>query len=260
MLRFGATAMALVLLATAGASAQTEEELEEARALFAEGVQATREERWGEAAERFRRVMRVRATAQVKYNLALALSHTGELAEAAALLRDVVEDPDLPRRPRRHARRLLREIEPRLGRLTVRVQGDEVGLTVTLDGRPIGLDRLGSPIEVDPGAHRVALTRGGVVLGSRQVRVAEGESAEVALVATAVRRTEGEERELVVAEEPAVAPAAGGSVLEEWWFWTMVGAVVVAGVGIGVGVAMATSAPSPVQGNLSPGVLEVMLP
>jgi len=37
-------------------------------------------------------------------------------------------------------------------------------------------------------------------------------------------------------EEPA--PTGGGSIVEEWWFWTIIGvAVVGAGVGIGVGVA-----------------------
>lgn len=247
----------MVLLSTSGAIAQTDEELEEARALFGEGVEATQDERWADAADRFRRVMRVRSTGQVKYNLALALSHTGELAEAAVLLRDVVDDRELDRRTRRDARRLLDEIEPRLGHLTVRVTGDEGGLAITLDGEPLGLDRIGTPIEVDPGTHRLAARRGDRELGSRSVTVAEGESAEVSLVAAAVQ-VEPDDEVPILTDEPT-APVSSGNVLEEWWFWTIIGAVVVVGVGVGVGVAVG-SGPSPVQGNLSPGVLEVVLP
>ncbi len=247
----------LVLLLASAASAQTDEELEEARTLFGEGVQLTQEERWEEAAERFRRVMRVRATGQVKYNLALALSHTSALAEAATLLREVVDDAELDRRTRRDARRLLDEIQPRLAHLTVRVQGDEAGLALTLDGAPLGLDRLGTPIPVDPGRHTLAARRGAREAGTREITLAEGESGEVTLVATAVHASD--EPPGLFDDEPS-AHASSGNVLEEWWLWTLVGAVVVVGVGIGVGVAVATSGPSPVQGNLSPGVLEVTLP
>jgi tetratricopeptide (TPR) repeat protein len=66
--------------------------------------------------------------------------------------------------------------------------------------------------------------------------------------------------EVAVASEPSTelaspeASPGGGSVLEEWWFWTIVGVVVVgAGVGIGVGVASAdagTQAPLPGTGGV----------
>lgn len=251
------SAFLLVVLVASAASAQTEEALEEARALFGEGVQLTQEERWEEAAERFRRVMRVRATAQVKYNLALALAHTTALAEAAALLREVLDDRELDRRTRRDAQRLLEEVEPRLAHLTVRVQGDEAGLALTLDGAPLGIDRLGAPIAVDPGRHRLAVRRGEREAGSREVTLAEGESSEVTLVATAVHASEGQPD---LFDDAPPASASSGNVLEEWWLWTIIGAVVVVAVGVGVGVAVAADGPSPVQGNLSPGVLEVTLP
>lgn len=73
--------------------------------------------------------------------------------------------------------------------------------------------------------------------------------------------------EVTAAPEPVVAApesepsdaGEGGSVLEEWWFWTIVGVVVVgAGVGIGVGVASAdpgTQAPLPGTGGVVFGAL-----
>lgn len=250
------TAFLLAVAALAlpnGVSAQTDEELAQARATFMEGVELTEQEQWADAAERFRAVMQVRATAQVKYNLALALSHTGELAEAAALLAEATEDPELDRRTRRAARRLLADIEPRLGTLTVRLRGDEAGVTVTVDGEPWALGRIGPPQRVDPGTHQVASLRGEVTLDAQSVTVEEGGAAEVSL-STAMPPPSLDEELLA----DATTDEDGGSVLEEWWLWTLVGAAVVVGVGVTVGVVIATDGSvQPVMGNLNPTVLQV---
>jgi len=65
---------------------------------------------------------------------------------------------------------------------------------------------------------------------------------------------------LPVRGEPAGHGDAGGSILEEWWFWTIVGVVVVgAAVGIGVGVVVGSSGPTQADpGTLPPG--RVVLP
>jgi hypothetical protein len=57
-----------------------------------------------------------------------------------------------------------------------------------------------------------------------------------------------------------VTPAepSGGSIFEEWWFWTIIGVVVVgAAVGIAVGVAESSPSQAP-NGTLAPG--RVVLP
>ena len=239
------------------ALAQSEEDLARARTLFAEGVELTHEEQWEEAVERFRQVLEVRSTPQVKYNLALALEGAGELSEAAALLREIQDSRELDRRTRRDVQRLLQAIGPRLGQLTVRITGDEAGVRVLLDGDEIPLDRVGQPLATDPGEHRVVMERRGRAVASQTVTVTSGETTEVTLVETAVVASAVDE-ELLTREGPPAA--SGGNVLEEWWLWTIIGAVVVA-TGVTIGIVAATSGPpSPVQGNLSPGVLEVMLP
>lgn len=44
-----------------------------------------------------------------------------------------------------------------------------------------------------------------------------------------------------VSEDDRAASGSGGSIAEEWWFWTLIGVVVIgAGVGIGVGVAVSS--------------------
>ena len=255
------------LLAAPHASAQTEAQLERARVAFGEGVQLTAEERWAEAAARFREVIAVRATPQVRYNLAVALYHSGEIPEAADHLALVVDADELDRRTRRDARRMLDEALPQLARLTIRIVGDEGGAIVLLDDREIGLDRIGTPISVMPGAHRVALRRGARVVGRREVSVAQGESAEVSLAPAAVASIEAEpdpiDREILTREEQP--GGSGGDVTGEWWFWTAIGAgaVVVAAVVVGVAVASSDTGGGqmpPVQGNLQPGVIDVTLP
>jgi len=252
-----------VCLAVAGpAAAQSEAELARARAAFGAGVEASDAGRWEEAAARFRQVMEVRATGQVKYNLAVALEHTGELAEAAELLADVVDDRELGRRTRRDARRLLSTIQPRLGRLTVMVSGDDAGTRVTLDGDELAAESIGSAVTVDPGMHSVVLARGGTELDRESVSVPEGGTASVTLTAAAPVPTPAE---VALDAETAGDPRSddtddggGGSVFGEWWFWTGVAALVIGVALIGI-IASSGDDGEPVQGNLRPGILEVSL-
>jgi hypothetical protein len=140
------------------------------------------------------------------------------------------------------------------------MSGDEAGAEVVLDGETLGLDRIGQPIAVDPGAHHVALRRGEREVASRDVTLEQGQSGELTLVEAAVHASLDEELLAASHEQDEPAPAAGGSVFEEWWFWTIIGAVIVAGAGIAIGVAVGSQPPSPVQGNLDPGFLRVTLP
>ncbi|MDQ3034519.1 MAG: hypothetical protein M3Y87_19070 [Myxococcota bacterium] len=261
----GASVALSVLLAAPDASAQTEAQLERARAAFGEGVQLTAEERWAEAAARFREVIAVRATPQVRFNLAVALFHSGEIGEAADLFAQVVDAPELDRRTRREAQRMLSQAEPQLGRLTIRIAGDEGGVTVLLDDREVGLERVGQPMSVTAGTHRVALRRGTQVVARREVSVAQGETEQVSLTPVAAAPIDDPvDRELLIPEEQPAGP--GGDVTGEWWFWAAIGggAAVVAGVIIGVAVASSGSGGGqqlpPLQGNLQPGVIEVTLP
>lgn len=245
-------------LAAFPAAAQTQEELDAARTAFGEGVELTEREQWPEAAERFRAVIAVRATGQVKYNLGLALAHTGHLVEAAGLLREAADDRQLARATRRQAQQLLREVEPRIGQLRVSLDGDEAGLALTLDGERLGLERVNVPFPADPGTHRVVVTRGSREIDSQTVEVPEGGEATVTLrtVAAPLPAVVDDEVLLATDEEPVVG---GGSVIEEWWFWTIIGAAVVLGVGITIGVVVSNSGEvQPVLGNLDPGFLEVM--
>jgi hypothetical protein len=253
----------LVLAQASAARAQSEEELTRAREQFAEGVQLLEQEQWAEAAARFRSVLEVRSTPQVKLNLALALEHTGSLAEAARLLAEVLQEDDIDRRLFRQARQQLQALVPRLARITVHVQGDEGGAAIYLDGGELGLDRVGQSTPVDPGEHRVELRRGGAVVTSRTVTLTEGQEEEVTLVAPGGGGALGPlDEELLHTREREGGGGGGGDVTGEWWFWTIIGVAVlaVAGIAIGVGVAMSDTQAEAIQGDLMPGTIEVTFP
>ncbi|MCZ7684973.1 MAG: hypothetical protein M5U28_41855 [Sandaracinaceae bacterium] len=240
-------------VAASPASAQTDEELAAARASFRRGVQLTERGRWDEAVARFREVMAVRATGAVRYNLALALAHTegGDL-EAAELLDQVLADPELDEATRGQATTLLAEVEPRLGRLTIRVRGAADDATVLLDGAPIAADRLASALRVAPRGYTLVLRRGAEDVVERSVTVEAGGAEEVTLAAPAPVVPEV----ALEADEPA---AAGEDLASQWWLWTIVaGGVVLIGTGVVIGVVVAEDGSvQPVAGNLDPGVLMV---
>ena len=234
------------------AAAQTDEELVQLRATFGEGVQATQDERWDEAVAAFRTVIAVRDTVAVRYNLAFALSHTDAIGEAARLLDSVLADPEVDDRTREQATAVLATLETRMGRVTIRLLGDEAGMTVLLDGEEVSLGQIGQPIRVAPGAHQIVLRHGSEDIATRSVSVDEG-GAEDVLLSTNSTTSD---------DEPSGGDGSGGGgdITSQWWFWTAIGAGVVAvGAGIIIGVSVSSDGTvQPVAGNLDPGVLRLM--
>lgn len=236
---------------SAHAQQQTTGELEAARRAFQEGVRLSSQQRWDDAAERFRYAMSIRPAPAVKYNLAFCLSESGDVAEAAELLRSVLEDPSFAQAD--EARQLLETVEPRIARVTVTVRGDPPHASVTLDGSPLDRARLGTAIELDPGPHVVDLRRRGEVVASGRISLSEGESRDVELV-DPLHESETA-TEVPIEETPSEDDPAA---YETWWFWTLIGAVIVGGV-VAIGFLATPGDPDPVNGNLSPGVLRVEL-
>src|SRR5688572_20479869 len=111
-----AGALALVVMVSGGVAA-AQDNTERARTLFSEGLELADRGEWEEAAQKFRATLRLRQSPAVVYNLAVALEHTGELAESSTLLETVIEDPTAERAMIRDARRLHRSIQPRLARV-----------------------------------------------------------------------------------------------------------------------------------------------
>jgi hypothetical protein len=95
----------------------------------------------------------------------------GRLIESSELLRAIVRDPQVDAETREPAERLLAEIEPRIGSLTVRVVGSTEGLILRLDDRTLGAGEHVQAISVDPGTHSVIAERDGKSLASEEVNI-----------------------------------------------------------------------------------------
>lgn len=195
---------------------------ETARQFFDQGLEYADAGRWHEAADRFRRAYQAKPTAEIAYNLASAHIRLGYLAGAAELLRRAAEDREATPAVREAARRRLAQVEPRLGRLTVRLEPAAGGFAY-LDGRLIEPSLLGVTLPVDPGPHLVqARWRNGADL-SHRVTVAEGAGSTVHLASPAVT--------------VAAAPASETVPLyRRGWFWVAV-------VGIAAGTVAALTIP-----------------
>lgn len=194
------------LTSTAAAARAGDEPAQQAaaRALFDQGLEALRAERWDAAADRFGRAYALRPTPEIAYNLSSALIRTGRLVRASELLRRVSADAEAPGPVRTAARTRLKELLPRLGKLTVRVEGDPA--LVRLDGKPLDPAVLGVAFPVDPGTHSVEATQGRRSPLTRTVVVDEGGAVGIVL-------------------DVDQAPRHGGSLLRKWWFWTAAAAV-----------------------------------
>lgn len=135
-------------------------ELQSARALFTQAEQDEDANRWSEALEKLRFVSHVKLTAGVRYHIALCEAHLGELGNAleeytASQSQARAENADDVLRLVGDA---LADLSPRVPRLTLRVVPEFVDAAVFLDGSPVDRSRLGEPIPLDPGLHRVDAT------------------------------------------------------------------------------------------------------
>jgi hypothetical protein len=213
----------------------------EARTLFEEGVRMSRQERWLEALDLFRRSRAVVARPSTIFNLAIALDRLGRARESIAAIDEylAISDPALDRDDRREAMRLRVDAEARLAHLTVVVGAPSPSLQ--LDGAPIDP---GAEVLVDPGDHVLLAGAPGHVGTRIALSLAPGAHLErrIDLVTDGATRT----------RTPSDAPpsASGGSLLEDPVFWAITGGVVAVGLAVAIGAAVATSqSPSPYAGT-----------
>jgi hypothetical protein len=251
---------------------------EEARRLFAEGLDFVEAEDWVQAEERFRRVLAMRGSHVVAYNLASALDHLGRLVEAAELLRPIARDSSVEPRTKAAAERLLGQVEPRIGSLTVRLSGDSQGALVRLDDKQVQISEQVLTVSVDPGAHRVVVERDGVIVASRTVEVGgEGTLQTSIAIDVPPRLGQGTDaagatprttsiplgsltpvgsRAPKAAVEPGPEPRDddGDSMFASPWLWVGVGALAI-GAGVTVALLMTSEDPAPVRGDTDPPVV-----
>lgn len=242
-----------------------------ARSLFRQGVELSDAGRWAEAADYFRRSLSLRDSPIVEFNLGTALTHTGRLVEATELFRRAARESDAPERLRSAARQQVEALAPRLGRLTVTVEGPLETVELRLDGDVLPAEGVGVPAPADPGHHVLVAMRGEAEVARAEVDLTEGGSQEVRLEvppppvvvtpppdahAAVVLVERGHTRE--EADRRGGTPVTpGGSDDALVWLGVILGVVVAGGAAALTTVLVldAQGTEPPIEGNLLPAVI-----
>jgi hypothetical protein len=154
---------------TATAAAQTDEQRAGARSLATEGAQAFNEGRFKDAVDLFAKAESL--VHAPPHLLFMARAHTklGQFVKAREAYMKIVKEQLPPNAPQAFrdaqatAEEERKQVEPHIGRLTIKVEGAESAkdLTVAVDGQPVSTVLLGVPQPMDPGHHTVTATATG---------------------------------------------------------------------------------------------------
>jgi hypothetical protein len=183
------TLLGFWLLGAREAVAQTDEQRAAARALATDGAKAFNEGRWQEAVDMFTRAESLVHAPPHLLFLARAQERLGRLVRAREAYLKITKEtlsaaaPQAFRDAQASAEQELRAIEPRIGSLTVSVEGAEgaTDLTVMIDGQPMPGALIGVPRPIDPGDHKIEAVAAGYRGQPAQMKLLDGERKEVVL-------------------------------------------------------------------------------
>jgi hypothetical protein len=209
---------------TGAAHAQGQSDIERARTLGRQGIEAFQEKRWDEAYSKLAEAEEIHHAPTLVVFMARAKRGAGELTRARELYMSVVSE-ELPsdatqpiRDAHSNAARELQALNERIPSLLVLVRGaDAATLSVTVDGKPVADPS--QPLALDPGEHVVVAT-GANAEASDAVTLAEGDGVK-RLELTLAAEGDG------TSGSQGDAPAADGSE----------GSLIPAFIGFGVGAA-----------------------
>ncbi len=182
-MRTGVVGLTLALALTYAAPPMTghAQDLAEAERLYREGVRRSADQRWGEAAEYFRRALAIVERPSIVCNLGAALFRLGEATDARRALERCIEISARDGWATSHAeqieaaREALRELSRTIGRLRLEVEPADA--RVTLDGRAVPGSGAVREIEIDPGRHALAVEAEGHATHREEISVLTGATA-----------------------------------------------------------------------------------
>ena len=191
----GALGFVLALLVSGAALGQSDAAKKRAQALQVEGLGLLQKGDSRAALEKFDEAFRLVQSPKILFNRGKAHRALGEdVAALADFERFLDEAPYAPKESRVEAERAVQALRPRLA--YVELQVEDVGSTISVDGREVGEAPLPRPVVVAPGAHEVRVVKSGMNEDVRKVSPIAGQKLRVVVKLT-----------VVVAPAP-VAPAA----------------------------------------------------
>jgi hypothetical protein len=158
------------LLGLSGAaSAQTDEQRAGARTLATEGAAAFNEGRYKDAVDLFIKAESLVHAPPHLLFMARAHAKLGQFVRAREAYMKIVKEQLPPNSPQAFrdaqttAEEERKQVEPHIGRLTIKVEGADAAkdLSVAVDGQPVSAVLLGVPQPIDPGTHTVTATATG---------------------------------------------------------------------------------------------------
>lgn len=178
-----------LVLAPSYAAAQTDEQRAAARSLATEGATAFQEGRFKDAVDLFRKAESLVHAPPHLLFLARAHAKLGQLVRAREAYLKIVKEtlpanaPKAFRDAQASAETEVREIEPKIASLTIRVEGGEGAsdVAVMVDGVALPKVLIGLAQPIDPGTHRIEAGATGFRAPSEPVTLAEGEKKSVVL-------------------------------------------------------------------------------
>jgi hypothetical protein len=203
-----AAVVALLMLAPAVASAQTDAAKKQAQALQVDGLRLLQKGDNRGALEKFDEAFRLVQSPKILFNRGKAHRALGENAEALAdFERFLDEAPFAPKESRAEASRVVDALRPALS--YIEIQTDDVGSQISLDGRELGAAPLGRPAVVVPGSHEIRVAKPGMAEDVRSVSPIAGQKLRVVvkLMPAADTTPAAPVRAPIVAPVPAPAPS-----------------------------------------------------
>jgi hypothetical protein len=180
------------VLAPLPALAQSDEQRAAARELAGEGADAFDAGRYQDAIDRFTRAESL--VHALPHLLFLARSHAklNQYVKAREAYMKIINEALPPnatqsvRDAQSSAQSEISQVEGKIGRLTIQVQGKEQAkdLVVQVNGVPVPAVLVGAPQPVDPGDHKVEAVATGFRAAPQSVTMGEGERKEVVLALT----------------------------------------------------------------------------
>lgn len=260
--------LALLVCGLASARAMAAAPADSAQELFAQGVEAARQNRWTDARAAFEQAYALSPRSVVLVNLAGAQANTGRLKEAAANYHRLLEDPSPDTAPFRNAAAgVLPSLEARIPRIRVHATGVHPDDVVEIDGQGVSVDSLEEPHLLDPGPHVITVGRRGTQRVRVTVSLDEGESHDVTLtvlpdppphVSAGVAASSAPGLDLTASDPGRTADEPHRSWWRSPWFWTAV--VATAGAAAAVTTILVIHSRNqnePFSGNVGGGVVHV---
>jgi hypothetical protein len=207
-----------------------------AEALIHRGVELRKKGRDGDALELFRKAFDLGGSSKAEAQMGLAEQALGEWAHASTHLKEALAGSDPWITPHRATLdEALAVVRQHLGSLVL--SGGVDGAELALDGERLGVLPWHGPIELEPGEHRLEVTRQGYQPFAARPIVSAGKVVEVriALQSAAPVAVAPAISPVVEATRPAPSPPRSRKGL---WIGVGVGAAVVVIVAVGLGVGL----------------------